>query len=156
MIVAMGKDGAIGKEGNLLWTLPGDLKRFKNITMGHPVVMGRKTWDSLPKRPLPGRRNIILTRNKDFNEDGAEIAHSVTAALAMTEGENPFIIGGAEIYRQFLPFATKLFLTEVDDYQPDADARLQINLEDWEEIERSENYFTPDGVRYCYITYTRK
>lgn len=157
MIVAMGKDGAIGLEGNLIWNLPGDLKRFKTITLGHPVIMGRKTWESLPKRPLPGRRNIILSRRKDFKADGAEIANSLEEAIDISTGEQPFIIGGAEIYNAFLPFTSHLYLTSVDDVCPNADARLNLNLEkDWEEISREPDLSTSEGLTFRYINFKKR
>ena len=106
LIVAIGEDGAIGKNGDLIWKISDDLKRFKSLTSGHPVIMGRKTWESLPKRPLPGRRNIILTHRKDFQGEGAEIVNSIEEAIRITENEEPFVIGGAQIYKLFLPYAT--------------------------------------------------
>lgn len=157
LIVAIGKDGAIGKGGNLIWRLPDDLRRFKAITIGHPVIMGRKTWESLPKKPLPGRRNIILTRNKDFKAEGAEIVSSPEEALAMTVGENPFIIGGAEIYNTFLPYVTEMHLTLVDEECRDADAFLYLNLSDgWRLSEDSGPLETDGGIRYRYLTYNKE
>lgn len=157
MILAMGKDGAIGINGNLIWKIPGDLKRFKDLTLGHPVIMGRKTWESLPKRPLPGRRNIVLTRQKDFESPGAEVVDSIDKALKITENQEPFIIGGAEIYNAFLPFTTRLFLTLVDDSCPDADARLTLDLEnDWIEENREVDESNPDGITFRYINFRKK
>ena len=157
IIVAIGSDGAIGRNGDLIWMLPGDLKRFKQLTMGHPVIMGRKTWDSLPKRPLAGRRNIVVTRNKQFIAEGAETANSATEALELARGKEAFVIGGAQIYRELLPKATKLYLTEVDDNTPDADARLRLNLDDsWEETERSEDFTNKDGIHFRYLTLKKK
>ena len=115
IIVAQAQNGAIGKDGDLLWHLSGDLRRFKQLTMGHPVVMGRKTWESLPKRPLPGRRNIVLTQNPDYVADGAEVVHSVNGlfrALHDTDDE-VFVMGGAAIYTLLLPFTQKLYVTQV-------------------------------------------
>lgn len=157
IIVAIGKDGSIGREGNLIWKISDDLKRFKSLTMGHPVIMGRKTWDSLPKRPLPGRRNIVLTRNKNFKDEGCEPANGVEEALTMCENESPFIIGGAEIYKYFLPMSTKLYLTRINSCCSDADAFLELDLsKDWELEEASEEKFTEEGVAYQYQTFRRK
>lgn len=161
MIVAIGKDGAIGKKGDLIWKISADLKRFKALTTGHPVIMGRKTWESLPKRPLPNRRNIILTRSVDFNAEGAECFNSVEETLKATEGENPYIIGGAEIYKAFLPYADHLYLTQVEDKCPDADAFLNLDLnKGWTLIESSEMEIVPGGgsdgdLLYQYLTYKR-
>ena len=157
MIVAIGKDGAIGCEGKLIWKIPDDLKRFKSLTMGHPVIMGRKTWESLPKKPLPGRKNIILTHKKDYKAEGAEIAASPEQALCLINDESPFIIGGAEIYKQFMPLASYLYLTEVDDDCPAADTFLNIDYDkDWEKIEESNVATTNEGVSYRYVTLKRK
>ena len=156
MIVAVGRDGAIGKGGDLIWQLPGDLKRFKTLTMNHPVIMGRKTWESLPKRPLPGRRNIVVTRNADWSDTGAEKVSTVQEAIASSHGESPFIIGGGEIYREFLPVVSDLYLTFVDADTPDADVRLFIDFSQWVETERSEHMKNEDGITYRYITLTRK
>lgn len=156
MIMAIGTDGSLGRNGDLIWQLPGDLKRFKSLTMGYPVIMGRKTWDSLPKKPLAGRRNIILTRQTDFKPQGAETAKSVEEALKLAGDESPFIIGGAEIYKAFLPLATELYLTEVNDTCPDADARLEINRDNYDLIESGPEEKNPDGVAYRYVTYRKK
>lgn len=157
MIVAIGKDGAIGKGGDLIWKIPEDLKRFKALTTGHPVIMGRKTWESLPKRPLPGRRNIIITRQKDYKPEGAEVVNSIPEAIEVTQNELPFIIGGAEIYRAFLPFTDYIYLTEVDDKCGEADSFLHIDFSNgWELTEESPLETTPAGLSYRYLTYHRK
>lgn len=133
LIVAMGRDGAIGRDNQLLWHLRGDLPRFKSLTSGHTVIMGRKTWESLPKRPLPGRLNIVITHNKDFNEPGAVVASSPEEALKLAaqlapDDDMPFVIGGGNIYRQLLPSVTHLYLTLVDVDTPDADTFLPADL----------------------------
>ena len=156
LIVAIGEDGAIGKNGDLIWKISDDLKRFKALTTGHPVIMGRKTWDSLPKKPLPGRRNIILTRQKDFQEDGAETVNSIEDALHITENEEPFVIGGAEIYNSCLSYVNVLDLTKVMAESDGADAFLQLDLsKGWELLEESEMKTTPDGIPFQYQTYRR-
>ncbi len=122
IIVAVARNGVIGRAGALPWHLPGDLPRFKRITLGHPVIMGRKTWESLPKRPLPGRRNLVITRKSDWSEAGAEVFGSLDAALAACADEvEVFVIGGSEVFRDALPLAQRLLLTEIaGDFQGDA------------------------------------
>lgn len=158
MIVAVGKDGAIGRNGDLIWHIREDLRRFKALTLGHPVIMGRKTWESLPKRPLPGRVNIVITRNPDYKAEGAEVVTSPDAALAKAGEDSPFIMGGEQIYRLFMPLATTLFLTEVDAACPDADAFIQYPLDpsEWQASEMSDIQQTPEGIPYRYATYLRK
>lgn len=157
MIVAVGKDGAIGKNGDLIWKISEDLKRFKSLTTGHPVIMGRKTWESLPKKPLPGRKNIILTRNKDFDAPGALVVNSVEEAIREIENETSFIIGGAQVYQAFLPYTTQIDLTLVDETCPEADAFLNLDVEDgWEKVEESDLLTTPTGLSYRYLTLKKK
>lgn len=114
-VVAVARNGVIGREGGLPWHISSDLKRFKEITMGKPVIMGRKTWDSLPRKPLPGRRNIVITRQEGFSAEGAEVAATPEEALRLA-GDVPEIavIGGGEVYRLFWPMVDRLYLTEVD------------------------------------------
>ncbi|MBE2243165.1 MAG: dihydrofolate reductase [Burkholderiaceae bacterium] len=117
LIAAVARNGCIGRDGELPFRLPEDQQHFRRVTIGHPVIMGRKTWDSLPPRfrPLPGRRNIVVTRNPRWQPDGAEAAASLQAALASV-GHEPaaFVIGGGELYREALPRADELVLTEID------------------------------------------
>ena len=114
VIVAVAPNGVIGRDGDLPWRLPEDLKHFRRTTLGHAVVMGRATWESIGK-PLPKRRNIVVTRNRDYMADGAEVAHSLPEALALAwqSDPEPFVIGGASLYAEALPQATRLELTEV-------------------------------------------
>jgi len=117
LIAAVARNGAIGKAGGLLWHEPEDQRHFRRITMGCPVIMGRKTWDSLPVRfrPLPGRRNVVITRNLGWHADGAEAVPSLEAALALlADAPKAFVIGGAEVYALALPNADELVLTEID------------------------------------------
>ncbi|MEP7099832.1 MAG: dihydrofolate reductase [Burkholderiales bacterium] len=117
LIAAVASNGAIGKAGGLLWREPEDQKHFRRVTMGYPVIMGRKTWDSLPVRfrPLPGRRNVVVTRDAAWRADGAEAVASIDAAVALLAGTGKaFVIGGAEIYALALPLADELVLTEID------------------------------------------
>ena len=126
LIAALGKNRELGKAGGLLWSLPDDMRRFKELTTGHPVIMGRKTWESLPEkfRPLPGRTNIVVTRQADYAADAA-IADSLSGAFLAAAGapgaDDTFIIGGGELYAAALPYATHLYLTLVD-AEADADA----------------------------------
>lgn len=129
IIVAVGKDGAIGRNNSLIWHLPGDLPRFKRLTTGRTVIMGRNTWQSLPHAPLPDRRNIVLSYNPDFKPSGAEVYSSLPAALAACADEREvFIIGGGKVYSEAFSFATNLYLTEVDADTPDADTFINLDF----------------------------
>jgi dihydrofolate reductase len=117
LVVAVSKNGVIGRAGGLPWHISSDLKLFKAITLGKPIIMGRKTWESLPRKPLPGRVNIVITRQTGFEAAGALIALDVSAALALAKRALPeeiAVIGGGEIYQMFLPLADRVYLTEVD------------------------------------------
>jgi dihydrofolate reductase len=152
LVVAVADNGVIGKDGGIPWHISEDLKRFKALTMGHTVVMGRKTWDSLPKKPLPGRANIVVTRQRDWHAEGATAASSLGAATAGTSGQ-VMVIGGAEIYERALPLATRIELTEVHrDF--DGDAQFLFDRSGWHETAR-EDHATPEGLRYSYVTLTR-
>ncbi|MFO7541656.1 MAG: dihydrofolate reductase [Thiobacillus sp.] len=114
VIAALAKNRVIGIENRLPWRLPEDLAHFKALTLGHPILMGRKTFESLG-RPLPGRTNIVITRNADYRPDGCQVAASIPAALALCgEADEVFFIGGAELYAQVIPLADRLYLTEVE------------------------------------------
>ncbi len=154
LVAAVARNGAIGKNNQLLVHLPGDLPRFKQLTWGHPIVMGRKTWDSIG-RALPGRRNIVVTRNTSWHASGAEAAHGIEAALALTrDAATVFVIGGAEIYALALPLADELLLTEIDaDF--DADAFFPDWPRDAFECVESQAQATPDGLGYRYTHYRR-
>ena len=120
LIAAVARNGTIGREGRLPWRLPDDLARFKRLTLGHTVLMGRRTWESLG-RSLPGRRNVVLTRDASFAAPGVEVIHSVEAGRRLCAGEEVFVIGGAAVYAAFLPFADRLHITHVDaDVEGDA------------------------------------
>ncbi len=153
MIVAVAENGAIGKDNNLLWHISGDLKRFKAITTGHSIIMGRKTYLSFPKRPLPDRKNIILTHG-DTEFDGAFTAKNIDEALALCDSDEVFIIGGESIYRQFLPYTTKIYLTRVHrEYEADT-FFPELNMEEWKITETDEHL---DGEPpFTYITLRRK
>jgi dihydrofolate reductase len=156
MVLAVADGGVIGARGTIPWRIPEDMKRFKALTMGKPVVMGRKTWDSFPRKPLPGRTNIVITRDTAWKADGAMVAHSFDEALARAQSENPreiIIAGGAEIYRAALPRATKIELTEVHTNVegPDLTSIPPFDKSVWREIVR-EDRVTLDGLRYSYVT----
>ena len=124
IIAAVAKNRVIGKDNQLIWNIPEDMAHFKALTQGHTVVMGRKTWESLPPRfrPLPGRRNIVITRQEGYLAEGAEVANSIEAAIALSNRDTKvYVIGGAEIYAQALSFADTLELTQVN-LSPDGDA----------------------------------
>jgi len=157
IIVAIAENMAIGKNNDLLWHIPADLKRFKQITSGHPVIMGKRTWESLPKRPLPNRRNIVITDIPGEKIDGCEMAYSIDDAVSMcSPGEENFIIGGASVYRQFLPLADRLYLTLVRKFF-DADVFFpEIDFTQWKLI--SKEVFQPGEVNdfaYSNETYDR-
>lgn len=161
IIVAAGKNGEIGHNGNLIWHISSDLKRFKALTMSHPVIMGRKTWESLPKRPLPGRTNIVVTRNPSFEAPGAKVVSSPGEALTVAKSEDGsdkvFIMGGAQIYDAFFPLATRVYLTEIESMCNDADAHIPYPLDEniWLKTESSDAAVTPDGISYRYVTYEK-
>lgn len=138
-VVAVARNGVIGAKGDLPWRISSDLKRFKQITMGKPVIMGRKTWESLPKRPLAGRLNIVITRDRAYEAQGATVVASVDEALAAARHAKPeeiCVIGGSEIFRQFLPVADRLYLTEVD-LAPEGDAVFPpLDFSQWTEMSR--------------------
>jgi dihydrofolate reductase len=149
LVVAIADNGVIGNNGAIPWHISDDLKRFKALTLGHTVVMGRKTWDSLPKKPLPGRVNVVVTRQTDWQAQGAVVANSLGQATAGTSG-TVMVIGGAEIYERSLPLATRIELTEVHT-DMDGDARFHLDRTGWHETLREE-HVTPEGLRYSYVT----
>jgi dihydrofolate reductase len=135
LIYAQSGNGVIGADGGLPWRLPSDLKRFKEMTLGKPIIMGRKTWEGLPRRPLPGRVNIVVTRQKGFAAKGAVVVDGVEAAI-LAAGDVPemCVIGGGEIYRMFLPHANRIYLTEVNvNVDGDTFAPVLANGE-WREV----------------------
>ncbi|MBP1993551.1 dihydrofolate reductase [Paenibacillus eucommiae] len=130
-IYAMDRNRAIGKDNSLPWHLPADLKFFKSVTTGHPILMGRKTYESIGK-PLPGRRNVIITQNPRFSAEGCEVIHSVEQALELFHDEELFVIGGAEIFRLFLGKVDRMYITEID-HEFAADTYFpDMSMEQWE------------------------
>jgi dihydrofolate reductase len=155
LAVAIADNGVIGAEGALPWHIPGDLRRFKALTMGQPMVMGRKTFESLPGL-LPGRRHIVLTRDKGWAEDGAEIAHSLEEALNLANSPHIAVIGGAEIYRLFLHRADRIELTEVH-AEPDGDARFPaFERGEWTESFREHHGAEGKVPAFDFVTLLRK
>ena len=156
-IVAMGRNRIIGKDNALPWKLPADMKRFREITTGKPVIMGRKTFESLGK-PLPNRTNIILTRDNDFVVDGGIVVHSPEEAIQKAAGaEEAMVIGGTSLFRQFFPLARRMYLTIIDDdFEGDA-LFPEFNQDEWIETQRIEH--EPDDknkYHYTFLTLERK
>ena len=150
-IVVVAEDGAIGKNGDLLCHLPADLKHFKAITMGHPIIMGRKTFESLPKGALPGRMNVVVTRNSGFVAEGATVCHSVEEALAVTaDADKRFIIGGAQLYAATIDMVDTLYLTQIHASFPEADTFFpNVDLAQWQEVNR-ESHCADEKNHYDY------
>ncbi len=157
IIVAIAKNNAIGKNNDLLWHISEDLKRFKQITLNHTVIMGQRTYESLPVRPFPNRRNVVITDISDLKIPGCEMAYSLQQAMDLGEDGENFITGGASIYKQLMPFCNKMYLTVVNkDFDGDV-FFPEIDFSEWELQEESETFTDPkNGLEYCYKTYIRK
>jgi dihydrofolate reductase len=157
LIVAVARNGVIGADNRLPWRLSADLRRFKALTTGNAVIMGRKTWESLPEkfRPLPDRVNIVVTRDAGYRAAGATVVHSLPQALAAAGERAAFVIGGAEIYSQALPLATRLEVTEVDaDIAGDA-FFPPIDRDHWEEVARAPQP-PENGLGFAFVSYARR
>jgi dihydrofolate reductase len=157
LIWAQAHHRVIGKNGSMPWHLPEDLAHFKRATLGSPVIMGRKTWDSLPPkfRPLPGRRNVVITRQPDWQAEGALRAGSLDSACALCAADPvAWVIGGAEIYAQALPRATRALVTEID-AQYDGDAFAPAFGPEWRETAR-ESHTAANGLHYSFVTYEKQ
>jgi dihydrofolate reductase len=157
LVAAVARGGVIGRDGGIPWRIPEDVAHFKELTTGHAVVMGRRTWDSLPDRfrPLPERRNVVVTRDADWHAEGAERAGSLDEALALLDDdERVFVIGGAEVYAQALPLADEMFLTEIaddvvgDTFFPDWDRNAFVQASRDERVSGA-------GARFAFVTYRR-
>ena len=154
LIAAVAKNGVIGAHGKLPWHLPEDLKHFKNLTLGHPIIMGRRTWESFA-RPLPGRESIVISRKAGYEAPGASVAATLEAAVALCAGEPlAFVIGGAQIYAAALPLADGLVLTEIErDFV--GDTRFPAwDRKEWRETQR-ETHTSLDGMRFDFVLYER-
>jgi dihydrofolate reductase len=158
LVAAVARDGVIGRDNAIPWRLPEDARRFREVTMGHAVVMGRRTWDSLPNRfrPLPGRRNVVVTRNAEWRAEGAERAGSLDEALRLLAGEpEVFVIGGAELYADALPQADELVVTEID-----AEVEGDVFFPTWDRAafreESREEHVSEDGVAFAFVSYVRR
>ena len=158
LIAAVAQNRAIGKDNQLLWHLPEDMRYFRETTRGKTVIMGRKTWESLPDkfRPLPGRRNIVVTRDSHYVADGALLAHSLDEAIAAAgEDGETFVIGGAELYKQALPRAQRLYLTEVaKGYEGDV-FFPEVSTSEWQEIARTQQS-TESGLAFAFVVYQHR
>ena len=154
IVLARADNAVIGKDGGLPWRLPADLKHFKALTLGHPMIMGRKTFDSLPGL-LPGRRHIVLTRDKGWSGEGAEVAHDVTSALNLAGGPRAMVIGGAEIHHLFLPIADRIELTEVHIDAPGDAAIPYPNAGQWQEVSRADHPAEGNYPAYSFVTFRR-
>jgi dihydrofolate reductase len=159
LIVARADNGVIGWRGALPWRLPEDMRRFKALTLGKPCIMGRKTWESLPKRPLPGRSNIVVTRDESYRAGGALVGRSLDDAIALAERENPeeiMIIGGAEIYREALPRADRIYLTEVHGVFEGDVVMPPFDTREWREASREDHPPSGSGtIGFSYVMLER-
>ncbi len=151
LIAAMGRNGVIGNENSLIWKIPNDMKRFKAMTTGKTVVMGRKTFESIG-RPLPNRTNIILTRDKTYKAEGCIVVHSVDEAIKKSNSDEVMIIGGAQIYKVFLLKADRLYLTLIDaEFEGDA-YFPEFNKDEWKEIFREDHN---EEYNYSFVNFER-
>lgn len=156
LVAAIAKNGVIGSNNRLPWNLPEDLRHFKKLTWGKPVIMGRKTFDSLP-HPLPGRRNIVVTRSQEWYQAGVEAVTSLDEALALVgrTGE-ACLIGGADMYRQGLPYVNRMCLTEVN-AELNGDTFFPVfDRTEWVEVQREEHFCHLAGMSYAFVEYIRK
>ena len=157
LIYARARNGVIGKDNQMPWHLPEDLAHFKRVTLGQPVIMGRKTWDSLPARfrPLPGRLNIVVTRQSDWQAEGALRAGSIEEAMRLCgDASDAWIMGGAEIYRQAEPLASTAVVTEIDaDFEGDAYAPELSSK--WREVQR-QAHTAASGLAFSFVTYQQE
>ncbi|MBU3609230.1 dihydrofolate reductase [Polynucleobacter wuianus] len=155
MIVARSRNHVIGRDNQMPWKISADLQFFKRITMGHPVIMGRKTWESIG-RPLPGRRNIVVSRNTSYEPTGGELAGSFDEALnQLSEAPRVFVIGGEQLFKQAFHKADRLFITEIDMDVEGGDTFFEVpNALDWKEVERTPG--SENGIYFNFVTLERK
>jgi dihydrofolate reductase len=158
LVAAIARGGVIGRDGTIPWRIPEDMERFRALTMGHPVVMGRRTWESIPDRfrPLPGRRNIVVTRNLNWSGEGAERARSLEDALILLEGApRVFVIGGAELYAVALPLADELLFTEIDAVVDGDTVFPPFDRSKFVETSRDVQV-SETGIPFSFVTYVRR
>lgn len=159
LIAAVASNRAIGKDNQLLWQLPEDMRYFRETTRGKTVIMGRRTWESLPARfrPLPERRNIVVTRDRDYVAAGATVTHSLPAAIAAAgdDAAECFVIGGAELYRQALPLAQRLYLTEIAQAFEGDVFFPEIQTAEWQEISRTKQC-SAAGMEFAFVIYQHR
>ena len=156
IIASAGENNELGREGDLCWHIREDLRHFKELTMGGAVVMGRKTWESLPRRPLPGRLNIVVSRSPEFQPEGALKAASIEDAVRAAGELNVYIIGGESVYRQALPAATAIELTRILASDPHADKYFpEIPAGEWHLAGVPEEHISEDGIRFRFERYER-
>lgn len=156
IIVAAAENNAIGKDNQLICRLSADLKRFKSLTMGHHIIMGRKTYESIG-RPLPGRRSVIITRNKDYKQEGCVVVHSLEEAFAICNDEEVFVIGGGEIYNQAFPLASNLYLTRMNAHIEGDTFIPEVKISEWNEIFREDHQKDEKNeCDYSFVNYERK
>jgi dihydrofolate reductase len=157
LVVAVAANGVIGRNGALPWHLPEDLKRFKQLTLGRPCIMGRRTWDSLPRKPLPGRTNIVLTRDPSFSAPGAVVARDFDEALRRADAEHPqaiMVIGGEAVFAAALPLAKRIELTQIEQHVEGDAVMPAIDASIWHEVKR-EGPLSRGALSYSYITLER-
>jgi dihydrofolate reductase len=158
LVAAVARGGVIGRDNAIPWRIPEDMRHFRELTIGHPVIMGRRTWDSLPERfrPLPGRRNVVVTRNRAWRADGAERAGSLREALSLLyDASQVFVIGGGELYAHSLPLADELLLTEVD-----AEVEGDTFFPSWDRErfreDSREQHVSETGIPFSFVRYVRQ
>lgn len=158
LIAAIDKNNAIGKDNKMAWHIPADFAFFKQYTLNKPIVMGRKTWESLPKKPLPERRNILLSQQTDFTAENVEIFSSIEQVFNELKNEKEIvIIGGAKIYQQFLSYATDIRLTEVNLQIENADAFFPVfDKSQWKEISREKQICAKSQIAFDFVHYVKK
>jgi dihydrofolate reductase len=163
LVAAVAENGVIGHDGGMPWHLPGDLRHFKAVTLGKPIIMGRRTFDSIGRRPLPGRPNIVLTRDRSFKADGVQVAADLPTALSLAEDEaarlqmnEVAVIGGSALYAEALPLAHRLYLTEVH-ASPEGSVRFpDFDRSEWREIARDGPHQEPgEAYTYSFVTLDR-
>lgn len=158
LVYAVSQNGVIGDKGKLPWHVPSDLKHFRTVTLGKPIIMGRKTWESLPRKPLPGRMNIVMTRSQSFAPEGAQVAQDVRVALALAApAPEVCVIGGADVFKTFLPMASKVYLTRILDTVQGDVMIPELDLGVWRELSRSSpQRAEADSAAYETVVYELK